>query len=299
MASYVSLKRSKGEKAFDTFNVILQILIACAMIYPFLNQLALSLNDGTDSARGGIYILPRIFTFSNYQFIFNNPNLVKGAVISVLRVVVGTATCLVATGLLAYVVNIRSFSGKKFMRIFFLFPMYFGGGMIPTYLLMCNLKLTNTFTIYWLPGLVSGYYMLLMTSYMQGLPDSLMESARIEGCSELGVFFRIILPVSVPVFAAVAIYLGVGHWNSWFDVMIYNSNGNWNTLQVYLRRLLLEAEALQKMTDQRMLYEKYKNLSTVSVRSATTMVVVLPIVMIYPFFQKYFVGGITLGSVKE
>jgi len=222
----------------------------------------------------------------------------RGAVVSVFRVLVGTTTCLFGTGLLAYVVNIKNFSGRKFMRILFLITMYFGGGLIPFYLLIVKLNMINTFSVYWIPGIFNAYYMLLMSSYMQNIPDSLAESARIDGCSEFRIYWRIIIPVSLPVYAAIAVYSAVGHWNSWFDCLIYNPSGEWDTLQVYLRRLLLEVEALQQVQEQQLARTKFRNITPKTLRAATTMLVTIPIIMVYPFLQKYFISGITLGSVK-
>ncbi|MCJ8012717.1 carbohydrate ABC transporter permease [Paenibacillus sp. KQZ6P-2] len=292
------MKPTIGSRIFDTCNVVFMLIFSFFMLYPFVNLLALSFNDGVDAARGGIYFFPRVFSLDSYKFLFQNDKLYSGLGISILRVVVGTTTCVFMTGLLAYVVTIRNFSGRKFMRILFLITMYFGGGLIPTYLLMVKLGLINTFNVYWIPGLLNAYYMLLMASYMEGLPESLFESARIDGASELRIYFKIVIPVSVPVFAAIAVFSAVGHWNSWFDVILYNSNGKWDTLQTYLRKLLLEVEALQQIQDAQVAYSKYRNISSSTLRAAVTMVVTLPIVCVYPFLQKYFVSGITLGSVK-
>ena len=218
--------------------------------------------------------------------------------ISVLRSAVGTVSCILCTGLLAYVTTIQHFAGRRFMRLIYVITMYFGGGLIPTYLLYTQLGLTETFTVYWLPGLFSAYYMILLASFMNGIPDSLAESARLDGASELKIYFRVILPLCKPVIAAIAVMLAVTHWNSWFDVMLYNSSGNWDTLQVYLRKILLESEQAAKLLNDQKQYEAMRNLTTTSIRAATTMVVTIPIVCVYPFFQKYFVGGMTIGAVK-
>ncbi|MBC8080819.1 MAG: carbohydrate ABC transporter permease [Gorillibacterium sp.] len=292
------LKRSLGSRMFDFINISFMIILAFAMVYPFLNLLALSLNDGTDAARGGIYLLPRKFSLSAYVFLFQNANMFKGLTWSVLRVIVGTVTCLFATGLLAYIVTIRQFSGRRLLRLLFFITMYFSGGLIPSYLLMMKLGLTNSFQVYWVPSLFNTYFMLLLASYIQNLPEALTESARIDGASELRIFLQIVVPTSVPVFAAVAIYAAVNHWNSWFDVVLYNSSGKFDTLQVYLRSMLFQLEGIQDINDQQLLYNRFKDISPVTFRAATTMLVTVPIMMVYPFLQRYFIGGITLGSVK-
>jgi len=293
-----AIRPSLGSRIFDVCNIVFMLAFTFLMLYPFVNLLAISLNDGVDAARGGIYFFPREFSLDSYIFLLQNEKLFSGLWISILRVVVGTTTCVFMTGLLAYVVTIRNFSGARFMRILFLITMYFGGGLIPTYLLMVQLGLINTFNVYWIPGLLNAYYMLLMASYMQGLPESLFESARIDGASELKIYAKVVIPISLPVFAAIAVFSSVGHWNSWFDVILYNSSGKWDTLQTYLRKLLLEVEALQQIQDAQVAYSKYRNISSSTLRAAVTMVVTLPIVCVYPFMQKYFVSGITLGAVK-
>lgn len=292
------LKRSLGEKIFDVMNVAFLILFTFIMLYPFWNQFVISLNEGTNTMTGGVYFYPRRPTIQNYVYVFQRSNILRGGMISVMRSVFGTGSHLLATGLLAYVTTIKYFKPRNAIRFIFLVTLYFGGGLIPTYLLFNRLGLTESFTVYWLPSLLSGYNMLLIASYIQGLPDSLAESARVDGASEIRTYFRIILPICKPVFAALAIMTAVTHWNSWFDVMIYNPSGRWDTLQVYLRRILLDAEqAAQLLADQRQ-HEAMRNLTTTSIRAATTMIVTIPIVLVYPFFQKYFIGGITIGAVK-
>lgn len=292
------IKTSLGSKIFDVFNTIFMLAFAFIMIYPFWNQLVISLNEGTDTVKGGLTFWPRIFTFQNYAYIFKRSNIAKGAMVSVLRSVVGTFTCIMCSGLLGYITTVKQFVGRRFVRLAFIVTMYFGGGLIPTYLLYTQLGLTETFTVYWLPGLFSAYYMILLGSFMDGLPESLSESARLDGASELTIYFKVILPLCKPVLAAVAVMLAVTHWNSWFDVMIYNSSGNWDTLQVYLRKILMESEQAAKLLSDQKQYEAMRNLTTTSIRAATTMIVTLPIVCVYPFFQKYFVGGMTIGAVK-
>ena len=292
------LRKSPGSRIFDLCNVALMLLFAFLVVYPFYNQLVISFNQGIDAQRGGVYFFPRKFTLDSYAWLFKNSKLLTGAAISIMRVAVGTATCLFASALLGYITAIRYFSGRRFMRILFVITMYFGGGMIPVYLVILKLGLLNTFHVYWLPYLISPYYMLLFSSYLNQLPDSLFEAARVDGASELRIFFQIVMPVSVPVLAAVSIYLVVGQWNSWFDNMLYNTKGNWDTLQMYLRRMLLQSEIALKMQAEAVAYHKFMSLTPQTIKAATTMIVTIPILVTYPFFQRYFIGGITLGSVK-
>lgn len=292
------LRRSFGSRLFDLANVLALLIFAFLVVYPFYNQLVVSFNQGIDAQRGGVYFFPRAFSLDNYIWLFRNSKLLSGLTVSVLRVVVGTITCLFASALLGYITTIRYFSGRRFMRILFLITMYFGGGMIPTYLVMLKLGLLNTFQIYWLPYLISPYYMLLFSSYLNQLPDSLFEAARVDGATELRVFFQIVVPISVPVLAAVSIYLVVGQWNAWFDNLLYNTDGTWDTLQMYLRRMLLQSEIALKIQAEAIAYHRYQTVAPITIKAATTMIVTIPILVTYPFFQRYFIGGITLGSVK-
>jgi putative aldouronate transport system permease protein len=295
-ASY--LRRSTGARIFDGANVLLLLVFAFLVVYPFYNQLIISFDQGIDAQRGGVYFYPRAFSLDSYAWLFRNSKLLSGLAVSVLRVGVGTVTCLFASALLGYITVIRYFSGRRFMRILFMVTMYFGGGMIPTYLVMMKLGLLNTFQIYWLPYLISPYYMLLFSSYLNQLPDSLFEAARVDGATELRIFFQVVVPISVPVLAAVSIYLVVGQWNQWFDNLLYNTNGTWDTLQMYLRRMLLQSEIALKMQAEAIAYHRFQTVAPITIKAATTMIVTIPVLVTYPFFQRYFIGGITLGSVK-
>lgn len=293
------LKKSWKDWVFEGVNVLLLLLLVVVTLYPFLNQLAISFNESNDAIKGGITIFPRVFSTDAYKFMFKNDKLLKATVISILRVVVGTSTSVFVTALLAYIVTIKGFSGRKFMRRLFIITMYFSGGLIPTYLMIVKLGFVDTFAVYWVPTLVSAYHMLIIASFMQEIPYSLTESAKLDGAGIFTIFLKIIIPISVPVIAAICVFTSVRHWNSWFDVMIYNPSGDFDTLQVFLRRMLLEIEALEDLRDQQMARTEFATLTAQTVRSATTIIVTLPIACVYPFFQKYFISGITMGAVKE
>ncbi len=297
MRSAFYIKKTRAGTAFDLFNGAILALVMFTMIYPFWNVFVLAFNEGADAVLGGIYFWPRKFSLTNFEFVFKNKELIRGAGVSVLRLAVGTFTGVLCNALLGYIVSLRHFYGRKFMRLLFIVTMYFSGGLIPTYLLMLKLGMSGSFQAYWVPSLFSCYYMLLASSYIQGLPDALFESARIDGASELKTFTSIALPLAMPMLACIAVYIGVNHWNSWFDVSLY-SNGKWDNLQIMLYRLLNQATALAEIKDQQQLYSSMRNIQPITVRAATTVVVVVPIIFIYPFFQRYFVGGITMGAVK-
>ena len=273
-------------------------LLMFVMIYPFWNVVVYAFNDGADAVLGRLYFWPRKFSLANLEYVFRNRDLLRGAGVSVMRVLVGTTLGVACNALLGYIVSCRTFYGRRFMRLLFIVTMYFTGGLIPTYLLMLKLGLDNTFAVYILPNLFSCYYMLLTSSYIQGIPDSLFESARIDGAGELRTFWKIAVPLTVPMLACIAIFIGVNQWNSWFDVLLYSGNKRWDNLQIILYRLLAQATALAEIQNQQQLYSSMRTLQPQTVRAATTLVVVVPILFIYPFFQRYFVGGITLGAVK-
>ena len=292
-------RETLASKGFDVFNVLLMFLFMLTIVFPFWNQLCISFSDVSTNPVSNITVLPLGFNTESYQKGFSDTRILKVSSVSLMRVIAGTLGTLLCTGLLAYITTIEWFSGRKLLRRAFLFTMYFSAGLIPTYLAYISIGLYNTFWVYIIPGLFSAYYMLIISSYISNMPSSLFEAARIDGASELKIYFRVVIPISVPVFAAIAVYCAVDQWNSWFDTTIYAPNGEWDTLQIYLRRVLLEIEALSMIEDSSKALSKFKTLTPQSIRAATTIIVTVPIVCVYPFLQKYFLTGITIGAVKE
>ena len=208
-------------------------------LYPVLNTLAISLNDGIDTVRGGIHLLPRKFTWKNYTTVIHKQNIMTGAYITVLRTIIGTLVSLVANALLAFIVSRKRFLFRSQLSLFWVITMYVNGGMIPTFLVYRGFHLTGTFWVYIVPGAVSAFNMLVMRTYMLGLPDSLEESAQLDGAGYFTIFTRIISPLCKPVYATVALFVAVGQWNSWFDAMLYNRmKPEYTTLQYELMKLL-------------------------------------------------------------
>ena len=291
-------KTSFGDKIFTVCNVLFMIAFVVITLYPVLNTLAISLNDGTDALRGGIYLFPRKFTMKNYITVLEKDNLVTGAYITVARTVVGTVFSLVTNAILAYIVSRKRFLFKQQLSLFWVVTMYVNGGMIPTFLLFKGLHLTNSFWVYVIPGMISAFNMLVIRTYMNGIPDSLEESAQLDGAGYMTIFWKIISPLCKPVYATVALFVAVGQWNSWFDAMLYNRmSSEYTTLQYELMKLLTS------VTNQGNSAEAMKNaagtVTPTSVRAAATILTMLPIVCLYPFLQRYFVTGLTIGGVKE
>lgn len=291
-------KSRANDMIFDTFKWVFLIGFVIMTIYPILNTIAVSLNEGMDALRGGITIFPRKFSLENYRTILVKESMVRAAINSVLRTVIGTVLHLFTTALLAYVLSRKEFVFKRGISLFYVLTMYLNAGLIPGYLLIKNLGMVNSFWVYVIPGMVSAFNMIVIRTYMNSLPDSLAESAQIDGAGHFLIFIRIILPLSMPVLATVALFIAVGQWNSWFDNMLYNGfSPELTTLQYELMKLL------SSVTNQSATAESMKNASSLvtptSVRAAATILTALPIVCLYPFLQRYFVTGMTIGGVKE
>ena len=295
----MKLKSSAMDKVFVACNTIFLVLFVIITLYPVLNTVAISFNDGIDAVRGGIHLWPRIFTLSNYKTVLNQQNIITGAVVSVARTVLGTIFALVTNALLAYVVSRKRFLFRSQLSLFWVITMYVNGGMIPTLILYRNLNLTNSFWVYVIPGMISAFNVLVMRTFMEGLPSALEESAMIDGANDFTIFTRIISPLCKPVYATVALFVAVGHWNSWFDAMLYNRmNTQYTTLQYELMKLL-SSVMQQSGSATTGGNTAAAAVTPVTVRAAATVVTMLPIILLYPFLQRYFVSGMTIGSVKE
>jgi putative aldouronate transport system permease protein len=262
---------------------------------------SISFNDANDAIKGEIYLWPRMWTWSNYQYIFNESAIYHSTFISVIRTVLGTVISVFCTAMLAYTLSRQDYVLRKFVTMFFVFTMYFSGGLIPGYLLIKNLGLTDSFWVYIIPGIIGVFNMIVIRSFIEGLPEGILESARIDGAGEFTTFLRVVLPLTVPSLATVSLFVAVGQWNSWFDVFLYNSsNQQLSTLQYELMKILQTSNTAttQSAAD---IYAQSSSTHTVtptSIRATMTIVASVPILVVYPFVQKYFVQGMTVGGVK-
>lgn len=291
-----------SDRVFDIFKWVFLILFMLATLYPILNTLAVAFNDGLDALRGGIYLIPRQFTLDNFKAVLGKQTLLNAAFISVARTVIATLSQLFLTALLAYILSRKEFMFRTPITLLFILTMYLNAGMIPNYMWLNKIGLTNSFLVYVIPGMISAFNLLVIRTYIHGLPESLVESAKIDGASHIRIFLSIILPLCKPVLATVALFIAVGQWNSWFDAMLYNGfNEKLSTLQYELMKLL------SSVTSQGANANDMQNaaqaggggmVTPTSVRAATTIVTALPIVCLYPFLQKYFISGLTIGGVK-
>lgn len=295
-------KISISDLIFDIFKWVFLVFFIAATLYPILNTVAVALNDGMDTLRGGIYLLPRQFTLDNFRAVFRRPTLMNAAFISVARTVIATLTQTFLTALLAYILSRKEFIFRVPITLLVILTMYLNAGMIPGYIWTQKLGLLNTFWVYVIPGIISAFNFLVIRTYINGLPDSFVESAKMDGAGHMRIFWSIILPLCKPVLATVALFIAVGQWNSWFDAMLFNGfNDNLSTLQYELMKLLSSVMSQGANADSMRNAAEAGNSSMVtpaSVRAATTIVTAFPIVCLYPFLQKYFVSGLTIGGVK-
>ena len=295
------MKRSLGEKTFSVVNTIIIVLICVISIYPYLNQLAISFNDGIDARAGGITLFPRKFTWENYKLLFKDPDLARAANISVGRVLASTTLSLLVTYAAAYGLTRKGLPYRKAITLFLMFPGYISAGTIPHYINMKNLGLLNNFWVYVLPGLFAFYNMIVIRSYLQELPPEMEESAKIDGANDLIIMLRIIFPMTLPVVACVALWIAVGAWNDWTTTMLYFTDHEWDTLQYRMRVMIEEAASTQKSMESAMNggeIEAQSKVTGASVQAATLIFTTVPILMLYPFLQKYFIKGINIGAVK-
>ena len=285
----------KKISAIDIILFLVFVIIIIITLYPFLNVLAISFNDATDTIKNINFIIPRMFTLSNYKYVFKDSNFVMPFVTSVSRTLVGTLIGVFTTSMLAYTLSRKDFVFHKPFTILFVITMYVGGGLIPDYLLiMRTLHLGNNFLVYIIPGMIWVYNMILVRSYIDGLPTALQEAARIDGANDFQIWYKIIMPLCTPVIATIALYYAVGQWNAFMDTYLYAQK--LPTLQFKMYEIM--NQATMKL-DVHGSTNVTTAITPMSIRMAVTVVATLPIVVVYPFLQKYFIGGMTLGSVKD
>ena len=292
-------KMAKEDLIFTIFNTAFLVLFAVVTLYPVLNTLAYSFNEGNDAVRGGIHLLPRRWSLRNYEeILFERPGIRVGAKITVLRTIIGTITSLAANALLSFILSRKKFLFKSSLSLFWVITMYASGGLIPTLILFRYLHLTSSFWVYVIPGMVSAFNIMVLRTYMAAIPDSLEEAAQLEGAGYMRIFVSIVTPLCKPVYATIALFVAVYHWNSWFDAMLYNRfDPQYTTLQY---ELLDSVSASTGQTSGTAITEAAANTITpVTVRAAATIATMAPIIALYPFLQRYFVTGLTIGGVKE
>ena len=282
-----------GEKFFSIFNGLFMILICATTIYPFLYLISLSLST-VNVPMTKIYIIPPEVTVDNIKQVLTNEYILYGFKNTILRTICGTFLSVTFTVLGAYPLSKKYFPNRSFWMAFIAFTMFFSAGLVPTYLWNKTLGLRDTMWVLLLPGLISAYNLIIARNFFMGLPESVEESARIDGASDWLILFKIVIPMSLPIVATLALWIAVDHWNAWFDSMLYITDAKKQVLQVVVRRIVLEGSI--DPTDGNP--ELQISANPEMLKAATTLVTTVPILVVYPFIQKYFVKGVMVGSVK-
>lgn len=299
-----AIKRSRGERVWQAVIYLIVTAFCITVIYPFWYMLVLSFNEGADAMQGGIYFWPRAFTLFNYKMVLANPVILNAFGITIARTVVGTALGMVVTALAAYALASKTLPGRRFFNYMVLIPFVFSGGLIPFYLTLNDLKLLNTFWVYIFPMLFNIWNMFVMKQFFSEIPQSLIEAAVIDGADDMTILVKIVTPISLPTFAAIGLFVAVGHWNSWFDGAYYVTSEKLIPLQTYLKKMLdsmqitMQNNTVGSNMTASVLAEEMSSITTNSVRMASIIVATAPIVLLYPFLQKYFVKGVRIGAVK-
>lgn len=290
------MKRTKGEKVFNVFNIILLLLFACTTVYPFLYTLSISLSSAAEAATGGFHLYPKDISLTAYNMVFRNESLPIAYLNTIFRTVVGTLLGLIVTCFYAYALSRSETPNKKFFTVLLVFTMLFNGGKIPTYLVLKQYHLLDSVWVYILPMLIVPYNVIVARSFFMSIPNSLNESARIDGAGEFRIFFKIIMPLSKPIIMTIALFMAVTHWNSWYDALMYITDNNKIVVQLLLQRIIQESDV--SLITQGLVNPDAAEFTSETVKSATVIVAILPILLFYPFIQKYFTKGMMLGAVK-
>lgn len=298
MKRHKKITRTPGEWVLDIVKVVFLAFVVVVTVYPFWNIFIISINDATDAIRGGLYFLPRKLSLSSYAEILGRSTFLASIKVSVGRTLIGTPIAVLVTAMLAYPLSRKDLVGRKFCNLLFVFTMYFGGGLVPYYMVLKGIHMLNTFWVFIFPMMMSVYNMILIRSYIESMPDSLFEAAKIDGANDLVVFVKMVIPLSKPILMTVALFVAINQWNSWFDAYLYTSDQALKPMQSILVEILNQYQT-GASTSQAMSNAKAGvTVTPDSIRMAATMVATLPIIMVYPFVQKYFVKGIMLGAVK-
>lgn len=294
MARGTGIRSTFSERCFSVFNYCFFILLGVITLLPFVNLIAKSLSSEAAVISGKVGLLPVGIQFDTYHYVLQNAMFLNALQTSVLVTVIGTVLSLALTTITAYPLSKVRLRGRKWVLLMFVFTMLFSGGLIPTYLLMQNLNLVNTLPVLFLPGMVNVYNMLIIKNYFEGLPDALEESAKLDGAGNIRIMLYVMLPLSMPVLATIALFFAVQYWNDYFAAMIYITNPELKPLQLFLKELYVSSggEFLKNNVDAAL------NTTPQSIQASSIMLATIPILVVYPFLQKYFVKGVLVGSVK-
>jgi len=291
-----AIQSSVGEKIFTVLNYTFFIVLCLVMLYPFWHVIMVSLSSPSQALRGGIFLLPKDFTFSTYVSVFQSKDIYSGFYTTIFVSVIGTVLGTFLTALTAYPLSKDRLRGGKVLMFLVLFTMIFNAGMIPNYLLIKNIGLYDNRFALILPLLVSAYNCIIMKSFFRSIPESLEESARIDGANDMRIFFSIILPLSKSTIATIALFTAVMYWNDYLSTVLYIQSSDKWSLQAVLRNMLTNTQ--QAMQSAGVNVRAQQNTNAETIKAANIVVATLPILIIYPFVQKYFVKGVMIGGVK-
>ncbi|WNQ13171.1 carbohydrate ABC transporter permease [Paenibacillus aurantius] len=287
---------SAGEKMFHLFNYVFMCLLMVVMIYPFWYMIMGSLSDSIQATGGGFFLIPKGFSLESYKAVLTNVSLLSGFRVTVLSTIGGVAVGTFFTATTAYAVSKKRLRGRLLFSFLILFTMLFSGGLIPTYLLIKNLHMMDTYWALILPNAIGAWNIFVMVSFFRGIPEELEEAAKIDGANDLTVFFRIVLPLSNAVIATISLFIAVSYWNDFFSSVLYiNTKEMWQ-LQMVLRDLINNTNAALESSGVNVSYQR--NISVFTVKMAAIIVASIPILIVYPFLQKHFVKGAMIGSIK-
>lgn len=293
-------KRAGKLRPFDVVNMVLISLLILIMAYPLWFVLVGAFNEGKDYMRGGVWFWPRVWTLDNFEAVLRDKSIGSAFVVTIFKCLIGTLTSVLFTCLVSYGLSRPNLKFKKVYIPFIMFTMFFSGGLIPYFILIRDLHLYNTFWVYIIPSLFSVWNMIIIQSFMRELPEALIESAKIDGAGEYRIFIQIILPLCKPVIAAIALFCIVDHWNAYFDSMMYTADPALQTIQLYLKKVITDPAVSSGLGAQagRAVPAAAGKITAQSVKLAAMTITALPVVAVYPFLQKYFVKGMTIGAVK-
>lgn len=294
------IKRSRGTMVFDTINTLFLILICFLCIYPIWYVLINSFNDAKDAMMGGIYWWPRVFSLENYKTVFEDNSVLQAFKVTIGKTLLGTSLNVFFTAMVAYPLSKHNLAGRKFYMAMGTLTMFFSGGLIPTFLLFKNLSLLNNFLVYVIPAAFNFFNLLIFINFFREIPVSLEESAKIDGANDWRIFIRVILPLSKPVLATIALFAGVGQWNDYFGGLMYMTNRvDLEPIQTYLYRMVAQVQSNQVAGSITASNITAGDTTSTSIKLAAMVITTLPICCVYPFLQKYFVKGMMVGAVKE
>ena len=290
------MKLSRGEKIFKKTLYVVFAVAACFMVYPFWLCFILSINNGLDTLRGGIYFLPRILTFENYTHVFKFRGFFSSFFITTFRTLLGASSCVLFSTFVTYGISKKHLIGRKFIIIAVTITLFFSGGLIPTFLLYRKLGLINNFLVYILPNLFGAYSMLIYLSFFEDFPTDIEESAKIDGCNDIKIFTKMVMPLSVPIMLTMGLIQGVWHWNYFLDAVFFITKDSLNPLQMFLYNIIQNSNAATSASH--LGGEIKTGIVIQSIKMSTTVIALIPIMIAYPFIKRYYIKGIMVGAIK-